>query len=389
MLPTRDLVLQVRETLESLAKGTGLKIGSAAGQHSFAHEQSALVGNLDDELLGGSSTVDILIATPGRLMEHLKETRNFSLQHLRFLVIDEADRLLTQSFQDWLNQVLGFLKPPSSDLKLTSPSADCHDAVASPWMRNLIAGPPPWEGYTPLQSQCQKLLFSATLTTDPSQVAALHLRNPEYILVKSSNTEHFTFPAGLQEKMLVLPADVKPLNLLHLLHNPAFKIDSALCFTKSVDSAERLVNLVTFFEDAFIGSSRRCVAKTYSGELKTGERQKILKDFKDGEINLLVCSDLVARGIDLPSVEHVISYDIPVDLRKYVHRVGRTARAGRQGVAWSLVEKQEARHFKTMLGEHLKQVKKVKISPDSLVDLKESYQIALSRMKDLYAKNTA
>lgn len=90
VLPTRDLVNQVRETYEAVAKGRGLKIGTATGQHSFAHEQAQLVGDKNLSLQGGSSKVDILICTPGRLIDHLNGTPNFSLQHLRFLVCPSA-----------------------------------------------------------------------------------------------------------------------------------------------------------------------------------------------------------------------------------------------------------------------------------------------------------
>lgn len=226
-------------------------------------------------------------------MEHLQGTPNFTLQHLRFLVIDEADRLLTQAFQDWLGQVLRYLKPPTVDQSV-SPSklALQPDSVAPSWLRSKIRFPEPWEGWTPTQSPCQKLLFSATLTTDPSKVAALELRNPRYYLIKSSSSEQidgthqFTFPAGLKEKMVVLPPALKPLNLLHLLHGAAFNINSALCFTKSVDAAERLVNLVNFFEAAYLGSAKRFTARTYSGELRNSERQRLLKEFQEGKFNL-------------------------------------------------------------------------------------------------------
>lgn len=114
VLPTRDLVMQVRDVFEHFARGTGLKVGTATGQHSFAHEQAALVGDMPETghqpQLGGTSKVDILICTPGRLMDHLKATKGFSLQHLRFLVIDEADRLLNQSFNDWLKTILSHVE---------------------------------------------------------------------------------------------------------------------------------------------------------------------------------------------------------------------------------------------------------------------------------------
>jgi len=116
VLPTRDLCIQVKETFETFVKGTDLKIATSTGQNSFAHEQSTLVCESfcqasSPRVLGGHSRVDVLITTPGRLIDHIKSTPNFTLQHLRFLVIDEADRLLNQSFQDWLFHILNAIHP--------------------------------------------------------------------------------------------------------------------------------------------------------------------------------------------------------------------------------------------------------------------------------------
>jgi ATP-dependent RNA helicase DDX51/DBP6 len=118
------------------------------------------------------------------------------------------------------------------------------------------------------------------------------------------------------------------------------------------------------------------------------ERRRLLKDFADGNVDVVVCSDLVARGIDLPTVEHVVSYDVPLDMTKYVHRAGRTARAGRAGTAWTLVEKQEALHFKGMLktAGHEAQVKKVKVKEDELAPYRESYDIAMGRLREEYGR---
>lgn len=101
-----------------------------------------------------------------------------------------------------------------------------------------------------------------------------------------------------------------------------------------------------------------------------------------------MCSDVIARGLDLPSVSNVISYDTPVDLRKYVHRVGRTARAGREGTAWTLVEKQEALHFKGMMRSagREKSLKKVKVKEEDLSGYKEAYARALERVKDVFVR---
>ena len=151
--------------------------------------------------------------------------------------------------------------------------------------------------------------------------------------------------------------------LVHLIHQ--HHVNNALVFTKSAESTSRLVKLIEFFEKSFAsspgGSSMKTsVVQAYSSELNTTKRKKILETFKDAEVGMwvpkrspsrlliqpfhiyrLVCSDVISRGIDIPNVSHVVNYDAPLDIHKYVHRVGRTARAGKSGDAWTLVEDKE------------------------------------------------
>ncbi|KAI5998745.1 P-loop containing nucleoside triphosphate hydrolase protein [Pisolithus albus] len=403
VVPTRDLVTQVKETFEAVGKGRGLKVGTATGQHSFSHEQAQLVGDTSTPMKGGSSKVDILICTPGRLMDHLNGTPNFTLQHLRFLVIDEADRLLAQSFQDWLAQVLaacGARRRSADKLRASSPF---YDSTPLPLCDSL--SPALLQTYVDFhtdvdelkETSCQKLLFSATLTQDPGRLASLDLRNPKYFVVQSRAeggdksgdldiiSERFTIPATLTEYMIICDPSQKPMILLHLIYN--LSVRSALVFTKSSESTSRLVRLIEFFED--VSTDReRVVICAYSSDLPPGERKRILERFKAQQIHILVCSDLISRGADISHVSHVVSYDAPVDMRKYVHRVGRTARAGRAGNAWTLVEEQEARYFKGMLREHshLESVKRIKISERETEGLSPVYQIALQKLKEVYAR---
>ncbi|KAF8207124.1 P-loop containing nucleoside triphosphate hydrolase protein [Mycena galopus ATCC 62051] len=399
VLPTRDLVTQVRETFEAVGRGRGLKIGTATGQHSFSHEQSQLVGDKTSHLAGGSSRVDILICTPGRLMDHLNGTPNFSLQHLRFLVIDEADRLLAQSFQEWLVQVLAATRPPSHEPSFAVGLPQHHDAVAPAFRSLLSYADIPSFDTERKESSCQKLLFSATLTRDPGKLAALELRDPKYFVVQEKGDgpgvldvamDKFTMPATLTEHMLVCESSLKPLIFFHLVYK--HNVTNALVFTKSAESTTRLVRLFDFFDTArrtaLGGDPSPFVARAYSSDLGAGERKSILDKFKAQEIQILVCSDLISRGIDISHVSHVVSYDVPVDMRKYVHRVGRTARAGRSGDAWTLVEEQEARYFKTMLkqAEHLDKVKRMKVGEKDLAPLAVYYEGALSQLKESYSR---
>merc|ERR1711939_171277 len=396
--------------------GTGLKIATATGQHSFSHEQSTLVDDTTSTLHGGSSKIDILIATPGRLMDHLKATPNFTLQHLRFLVIDEADRLLNQSFNDWLSTVLSSIEV--SPLQTTDDDGEEDDnAVGIEEQGNVVGTAdsvaPALLSRTFRQAQTdldtkslpstQKLLFSATLTRDPAQIAALHLHNPIYLAVTESrgastavngleaddtaalieSERHFSLPAGLKESMIVTQTASKPLVLLHLIYT--LSLTSVICFTKSVESAARLVLLLQAFADIYgkIGGKEGKI-QGYSSELTPARRKDVLEHFRNGQIQILVCSDLIARGMDLPQVEHVVNYDVPVDMRKYVHRVGRTARAGRDGQAWSLVETQEANYFKNLLKEagRWEKVKKVKVPYKELELFTDSFEAALDKLRD-------
>ncbi|KAG1734119.1 DEAD-domain-containing protein [Suillus lakei] len=354
VLPTRDLVVQVRETLEAIAKGRGLKIGAATGQHSFAHEQSQLVADMSTKLSGGSSKVDILICTPGRLMDHLNGTPNFSLQHLRFLT--EADRLLAQSFQDWLAQVLAATQP--------SPRMSPFAILLHPLFFTFT-------GEVDLHTDIDE---KKDVSLTQGKLAALDLRNPKYFVVQGLSeeseidgipnviTERFTMPEALKEHMIICEAPQKPLMLFHLVHNHSVR--NALVFTKSSESASRLVRLFEFFEAAIPPLETRL------------------------SFDRLICSDLISRGIDISHVSHVVSYDAPVDIRKYVHRVGRTARAGRTGDAWTLVEEQEAHYFKSMLRSagHLERVQRMRISEKDTASLSSAYEVSLRSFRDAYTR---
>lgn len=162
---------------------------------------------------GGASSVDILICTPGRLIDHLNGTPNFTLQHLRFLVIDEADRLLAQSFHDWLAQVLAALRPPKINESLSTMSLEqshsfaslYHDGIAPHCLHHV-----PSDFDDPKESSCQKLLFSATLTRDPSKIAALGLRHPKYFVVQEAGGVGEDHPSlSLASEEFAMPAELK------------------------------------------------------------------------------------------------------------------------------------------------------------------------------------
>ncbi|KAH9972121.1 P-loop containing nucleoside triphosphate hydrolase protein [Lactifluus volemus] len=299
------------------------------------------------------------------------------------------------------DQVLAATRPPNhveADAALGDEIATIpHPDALSPAFLHLLRGGP--AVHTDLdekrESSCQKLLFSATLMNDPGRIAALELRDPHYVVVQSSGgdqdsgvlgvaMEKFGMPSTLKEHMIVCDSSRKPLMLFHLVHSVG--ITDALVFTKSAESTLRLVRLFEFFEVARTSSqesaaqnTKPVIARAYSSDLSPSERKSILDRFRAQEIDMLVCSDLISRGMDIKHVAHVVNYDAPVDMRKYVHRVGRTARAGRTGDAWTLVEEQEARYFKNMVkaAGHAADVKRLRVTEQQLDSLTPFYQLLL------------
>ncbi|KAG0152089.1 hypothetical protein CROQUDRAFT_70907 [Cronartium quercuum f. sp. fusiforme G11] len=425
VLPTRDLVLQVKNTFETFAKGTGLKLAIVTGQHSFAQEQALLSGSRAYHSVP-ECKVDVVIATPGRLIDHINQTSGFSLANLCFLVLDEADQLLSKN-QAWLYRILeSKAKAPrksveNSDFGSQSPEDDFgvkeykKSCVPLPLLQKFLTSvecghiPADWSPLLQSEDPCklrpfQILLFSATLRRDPTKLAHLGLRQPLFIKVQRPSMEvpdnfsGYTLPLSLKQHLLVTTTQLKPLVLFHLIKT--HEIKRALCFCKSVEGATRLVNLFQLMskgwveymakqagvETTFLGT-----AALFSSDLKPVDRKKILTEFEAGQINLLICSDVIARGIDIPSVQHVINYDSPVDAKKYVHRVGRTARAGESGDAWSLVESQEAKHLKATLkaslgDDCLEKMKKVKLRRPEMEYLVPVYEAALGELGKMFGR---
>ena len=407
VMPTRELVIQAKEVCEMCVTAASgrkrVKVGTAVGNETLKAEQASLMeqtlqydpagykdqlrrlnakwessdveSDLEDDFLCDDEElsalpdhviiptpkVDIIICTPGRLVEHLKSTPGFSLEYLKWLVIDEADKLLEQSFQQWLETVMAHLKP-------INPSFRGNNRV-------------------------QKVVLSATMTRDIGQLNALKLFRPTLVVMEGSHglEDHPNEQATLALPELIVESAVKaedeslkPLYLLELLRResmigstivrdplssgaPFPKSDDessaisetlgsisevaqqstptdgtrgVLIFTKSNENAARLGRLLALLEASLANT-----IGTLTSTISTSSRRKIIQSFNAGKISILVASDLVSRGLDLPNLAHVINYDMPTSVTNYVHRIGRTARAGRKGWAWTIFTPVEGRWF--------------------------------------------
>ncbi|MBI1957244.1 MAG: DEAD/DEAH box helicase [Candidatus Liptonbacteria bacterium] len=268
LLPTRELAMQVDEQLNKIGRGLGLKTAMLIGGQSMKPQMSAL-----------SRDPHIIIATPGRLLDHLGQG-TVKLNRTSTLILDEADRMLDMGFQPQIKKILQVLP----------------------------------------QSR-QTMLFSATLPKEIMAIASQYMRLPIRIEVAPPGT---TVESVTQEIFVVKKEDKSWLLKKILVENKG----SALVFTRTKYGAKKVTHSV-----AMMGHS----AAEIHGNRSQGQRQEALEGFKSGKYRVLVATDIASRGIDVKGIELVINYDLPEQADDYVHRIGRTARAGRSGKAISFV----------------------------------------------------
>ena len=277
LVPTRELAMQVAQAVHRYGRGLDVQVLPVYGGQPIGHQ-----------LRGLSRGVHVVVATPGRAVDHLRRG-SLALGEVRFLVLDEADEMLDMGFADDLDAILA--EAPS---------------------------------------ERQTALFSATISPGIARIAARHLREPVRIsLVHDA-------PAGgaplLREIAYVAPRSHKLAALTRVLDVEA--PTSVLVFARTRLEVDELT-------EALAGRGYDTAA--LHGGLGQDQRDRVMARFRDGAIQILVATDVAARGLDIEQVSHVVNYDVPSAPDAYVHRIGRTGRAGRKGVAITLVEPREQR----------------------------------------------
>ena len=278
LTPTRELAIQIADSFAAYGRYTGLKDVVVFGGVSQKPQT--------DRLRDG---VDILIATPGRLLD-LMNQKYINLEQVKFFVLDEADRMLD----------MGFI----------------HD------VKKII---------TKLPVRRQSLFFSATMPPEIVKLASSILTNPKRVEV---TPEQPTVEAIQQSLYYVSKANKKDL-LLHILKDKA--IESALVFTRTKHGADHVVRILL---------KAKVNAEAIHGNKSQNARQRALHNFKTKQTRVLVATDIAARGIDIDELSHVINFEIPNIPETYVHRIGRTGRAGLSGVAISFCDGEEKAFLK-------------------------------------------
>ena len=273
LVPTRELAAQVEESILAYGKYLNLTTMSMIGGVSINPQIKRL-----------RSRVDILVATPGRLLDHVQQ-KTLDLSQIKILVLDEADRMLDMGFIRDIKKILALLP-----------------------------------------KNRQNLLFSATFSTEIKKLAQELLNKPTLIETEKSNS---TAPL-ITHKVHPVASDKKRALLAHLIREKAWF--QVLVFTKTKHGANKLTEFL---------NKEGIAALAIHGSKSQSVRTRALAEFKDGSLQVLVATDIAARGIDIADLPHVVNFDLPLVPEDYVHRIGRTGRAGKTGDAVSLVTPDE------------------------------------------------
>jgi ATP-dependent RNA helicase RhlE len=271
--PTRELSSQILDSFRAYGRHLRIRTALAIGGVSMGDQVRALFGG-----------VDVLVATPGRLLDLVKRNA-IRLDNVECLVLDEADRMLD----------MGFI----------------HD------IRKIVAR---------LPAVRQTLMFSATMPRAIADLAAQMLRNP----VRAAVAPAASTAERIEQRLIRVDRAAKAAALVDVLRAEA--ADRTLIFTRTKHGADKVVRHLTWAGMA---------ATAIHGNKSQNQREGALAAFRDGEVRILVATDIAARGIDVDGISHVINFDLPNVPETYVHRIGRTARAGAAGIAISLCDKEE------------------------------------------------
>lgn len=292
LAPTRELAIQVYDNIKTYAKHTPLRSLVVYGGVDIKTQTPAL-----------KNGVEILVATPGRLLDHV-EQKTLSLSQVQFLVLDEADRMLDMGFMPDLKRILALLP-----------------------------------------KQRQNLMFSATFSDEIKKLADAFLNNPTLIEVARSNATN----ENVEQKAYLVNTDLKQRFLVQLLKQQATQ--QVIIFTKTKLSASKLARAL---------ERDQIPCSAIHGDKTQKERIEALDAFKAGTISALVATDVAARGLDITDLPLVINYEISTSPEDYVHRIGRTGRAGAKGIAISLIDEDETKYFDEIEKLIKKQVPKEK-----------------------------
>jgi superfamily II DNA/RNA helicase len=290
LAPTRELAQQVADATQGYGRNLpGMRVTTVVGGVPYGAQIKAL-----------SRRVDVLVATPGRLIDHLTSGR-VKLNTVHTLVLDEADRMLD----------MGFIEDIESIIER-------------------------------LPQERQTLLFSATLDGTVAKLAQRMMRNPQRVEIAGARDKH----TNITQSLLYADDTAHKMQLLdHVLRD--VKLEQAIVFTATKRGADDLADRL---------SGQGFAAAALHGDMNQRQRTRTLTQLQRGQVRVLVATDVAARGIDVQGISHAVNFDLPLQAEDYVHRIGRTGRAGRDGLAYTLAthaERHKVRRIENYIGQSI------------------------------------
>ncbi|MBI5803483.1 DEAD/DEAH box helicase [Candidatus Pacearchaeota archaeon] len=311
--PRRGLQALILTPTRELAEQIG-KVLKTFSHYKKLHVAVVYGGVAMGPQVSALKDAEVVVATPGRILDHMQR-KSVDFSYLKILVLDEADRMLD----------MGFIQD----------------------VEKIISQTP---------KDRQTLLFSATISSDIEHIAKKHMRNPENVFVQS-----YVDPTKLKQIFYDVPKEVKFSLLVHLLKQEREGLVMVFCNTRHNTDfvAENLKRLGIH-------------TLPIHGGLTQGKRNQIMEMFHGKEVYVLVCTDIAARGLDIKGVSHVYNYDIPATSKDYIHRIGRTARAGKEGIAINLVSERDYENFNEVLRDESLKIDEEKLPEIERVAIKVS-----------------
>lgn len=316
--PTRELAYQTFEVLRKVGKNHDFSAGLIIGGKDLKHEAERI------------NNINILVCTPGRLLQHMDETICFHATNLQMLVLDEADRILDMGFADTMNAII----------------------------ENL-------------PKKRQTLLFSATQTKSVKDLARLSLKNPEYVWVHEK--AKYSTPATLEQNYIVCELPQK-ISVLYSFLRSHLKKKSIVFFSSCKE--------VQYLYRVFCRLRPGISILALHGRQQQMRRMEVYNEFVHKRAAVLFATDIAARGLDFPAVNWVLQFDCPEDANTYIHRAGRTARYKEDGEALLILLPSEKGMVQLLLQKKVP-VKEIKINPEKLIDVQKKLESFLAEDQDL------
>lgn len=315
--PTRELAIQVAEELNRLGRFSGIRALSVYGG-----------ANMDRQIRSLKDGPQIVVATPGRLLDHLRR-KTIRTENVKFAVLDEADEMLNMGFVEDIRDILKAIP----------------------------------EGR-------QTLLFSATMPKEIREIATTLMNSPKEVKVKAKEVT----VENIEQFYIEIPEKFKFDTLTN--HLDINSPDLAIIFSRTKKRVDEIAEGL---------QARGFRAEGIHGDLTQGKRMSVLNKFKSGRVDVLVATDVAARGLDISGVTHVYNFDIPQDPESYVHRIGRTGRAGRTGEAISFVTPREIGHLRLI--EKVTKSKMKRLMPPTNHDARKGQQqVTMDKLKKIIAE---